>query len=74
MEKETGIQHPRSVLMTRTQELLRATSMSYREIDRALNMSPNWLSRFANGEVRDPSVNRVECLYTYLSGAPLTIG
>ena len=74
MAKESRLQHPPSVLMKRTQELLREAKVSYREIDRALNISPNWLSQFVNDEVPDPSVNRVECLYTYLNGSPLVIG
>lgn len=74
MAKESRLQHPPSVLMKRTQELLREGKVSYRDIDKALNISPNWLSLFANDEVPDPSVNRVECLYTYLSGNPLVIG
>jgi len=72
--RESRLCHPQSVLMRRTQELLREATISYREIDKATGISPNWLSLFVNNEVPDPSINRVEALYTYLNGSPLVIG
>lgn len=30
-----------------------------------------WLRKFSSGQVKDPSVNRVEELYVYLTGEPV---
>jgi hypothetical protein len=32
-----------------------------------------WLSAFARGEISEPSVNRIECLYEHLTGAKLKV-
>ena len=32
-----------------------------------------WLRKFAAGTFRNPSVNRVQFLYEYLTGKPLTV-
>lgn len=74
MAGKSRLNHPKSLFMQRTQELLKESSVSYLEIYKATNISPNWLSLFVNDVIPDPSVNRVEALYTFLSGGPLVIG
>lgn len=74
MARNVRVDHPKSLLLERTKELLCTTDKSYYEIFMATGISPHWLSFFKNNKHLDPSVNRVECLYTYLSGTPLVIG
>lgn len=74
MKPRNRVTFPQGTLMRRTRELLVQTNTPYIEICKTTNISPHWLSLFANDQIPDPSVNRVEVLYTYLTGAPLVIG
>lgn len=65
--------HEPSQLMLRTRELLNTTDKRQFEIYKDTGIQPNWLSRFAAGGIPDPSVNRIEALYNYLSGSTLTV-
>ena len=65
--------HKVGVLHTRTRELLAASTVPRLEIYKATDIPPNWLWAFENGHVPDPSVNRVECLYNFLSSTPLEV-
>jgi hypothetical protein len=63
-------------LMERTRRLLRESNRSLPEVYADLNNRGStityfWLRKFSSGEVRDPSVNRVEELHRYLTGRPL---
>lgn len=60
-------------LHARTRELLNSSGIPYLVIFQATDLSPNWLSRFACGKIVDPSVNRVQRLYEYLSEKPLGV-
>jgi hypothetical protein len=60
-------------LMQRTQQLLRDTDKTYNMILIDLGIPQNWLSLFANDRLPDPSVNRVQKLYEYLSGKTLVV-
>jgi hypothetical protein len=58
-------------LMARTQDLLvnRPRTLTFVQIQAdcpALGI--RWLQAFANGKIAEPSVNKVEMLYEYLSG------
>jgi transcriptional regulator with XRE-family HTH domain len=55
-------------LLKETMRLLKKTRLSHAEIVRATGLDAAWLSRLCNGTTRDPSVNKIETLYTYLSG------
>lgn len=61
------------VLSRKTRELLKSCGIPYPDIFKATDIPENWLSRFAAGRIDDPSVNRVEALYTYLAGTPLEL-
>lgn len=65
--------HQPSQLMLRTMQLLQTTDKRQHEIYRDTGIQPNWLSRFATGGIPDPSVNRIEALYNYLSGTTLEV-
>lgn len=56
-------------------ELLRERprSMTYKKIAEDTDIPEGWLKVFAGGNIDDPSVNRVETLYNYLSGQPLNV-
>lgn len=63
-------------LMERTFRLLKDSDESLPEIYAGLNkrgskISFYWLRKFSAGEFQDPSVNRVEELYEYLTGTPV---
>jgi len=57
--------------MTRTRELLKATDHTALAIYDATGVSPDWQARFTAGRINDPGVNRVEALYTFLTGKSL---
>lgn len=58
-------------LMERTKELLRGRDLLvvYKETD----ISYYWLRKFLDGKVLNPSVNRVQHLYEYLSGEKIAL-
>lgn len=62
---------PVGTLMNETLRLLRERSESLPEIHSATGLPFYWLRKFAGNEIRDPSVNRVQALYEYLSGREL---
>lgn len=53
---------------TETQALLASTTLAYQDITKGTNIPENWLHRFATDKIKDPSINRVECLFRFLSG------
>jgi transcriptional regulator with XRE-family HTH domain len=59
------------LLMKRTRKLLAEHDKTYPEIAAETGISIYWLLKFGSGNVRNPSVNRVEHLYEYLSGERL---
>ena len=71
MTKET----PPGDLLTRVLELLadRPRNMTYSDIALATKLPEPWIKTFAAGQIKDPSVSRVEILYTYLTGNPLNV-
>jgi hypothetical protein len=63
-------------LMERTRQLLRESGKSLPEVyadlhARGSDIGYFWLRKFSSGNVQDPSVNKVEQLYTYLTGKPI---
>ena len=43
------------------------------ELDRATGISFYWIRKFCDGTIKNPSVNRVQKLYEYLSNKTLPI-
>ena len=62
-----------SSLMLRTRQLLLSSEKSYLQIHKETRLPFDWLKKFAYGEIKNPSVNRVQTLYEYLNGAPLAL-
>lgn len=60
-------------LLARTRSLLQSTKESYLAIYDATGLNPNWLSLLSTGRMKDPSVNKVQRLYEYLSKKALTV-
>jgi hypothetical protein len=61
-------------LLSATQQLLknRPRSLTFSNINRDLpELNRVWLSRMANGRIKETDVNRVQKLYEYLTGKPL---
>ena len=58
-------------LMLETQKMLKDQDllMVYSET----GISFYWLRKFSSGEFKNPSVNRVQCLYEFLKGQPLCV-
>jgi hypothetical protein len=54
-------------LMTETLRLLKSRSETLPQIQEATGIPFYWLRKFIGGEIHDPSVNRVQKLYEYLS-------
>lgn len=66
-------------LMEKTRTLLRDSPMTIPDIHADLKVagitciSYFWLRKFSGGQVDDPSVNKVQILYEFLSGSTLTV-
>lgn len=58
-------------LMERTLQLLEKTDKTLPEIYAETGLSFYWLRKFKSREFKDPSVNRVQQLYEYLTGQQL---
>lgn len=58
-------------LLARTRELLTTTQETYLTIYARTGLHPNWLSGIASRRIRDPSVNRIQALYEYLTAQEL---
>lgn len=61
-----------------TRRLLKTHEKSLADIHAELHNSGSeitfyWLRKFSSGDIKDPSVNRVEELYKYLTGKPALI-
>lgn len=67
------VKHPQGRLVTRTRELLLATEILYLDIYKETHIPPPWLSQFAHDRIPDPGVNKIETLYTFLTGQPLEL-
>lgn len=64
-----------STLMIETQRLLlhRDRSLQLAEIAKQCNVSVEWLKMFSTGRINDPSVNKIERLYTYFTGQAVIV-
>lgn len=60
-------------LLTYTRNRLIACEQSYLQIYRETGLTPNWLSLLAQGKIAEPSVNKIQKLYEYLTGRPLEV-
>jgi hypothetical protein len=58
-------------LMRHVRALVKADSRSLPELYRDTGISFFWLQKFQAGKFANPSVNRVQFLYEYLSGKTL---
>lgn len=61
---------PPGALLTRTKLLLIERSVPYQQIASDLKdtgITYEWLTKLASGAICDPSVNRTEALFNYLS-------
>lgn len=56
-----------------TVSLLNSSGKPYTTIFLETGIVPHWLSMFATGRIANPSVNRVQFLYEYLSGKKLIL-
>jgi len=66
----------KSAIFDQPLSLMRATGLLLEGVD-LVNLSAEtaisfyWLKKFASGQFRNPSVNRVQYLYEYLTKTPL---
>lgn len=67
-KKELPFDQPLT-LMLKTIELLKTKDLI--QVSAETRISFYWLRRFLSGGFKNPSVNRVEYLYSYLSGTKL---
>ena len=63
----------KGTLMTKTIELLKADKRSLFEISQKSAIKFYWLKKFSQGEFTNPSVNRVQALYEFLTEQQLTL-
>jgi len=69
MPKDMG--EPQGTLMQRTIALMQGKDLIRLSVD--ANVNYFWLKKFSKGQVDNPSVNRVQRLYEYLSRAKLEL-
>lgn len=60
-------------LLKKTKELLGEHEGTYFDIYDGTGIQPTWLSALATGKMKNPSVNKVQRLYEFLRGQPLTV-
>ena len=60
-------------LMITTQVLLKGSQKTLPEIYKDTGIPFYWLRKFRTGEMRNPSVNRVQYLYEYLKGESIRL-
>ena len=54
-------------LLARTIELLKADTRTLRMVGQATGIPYYWLKKLSAGEISDPSVNRIQQLFEFLS-------
>lgn len=64
---------PAGSLYTRTLSLLGTCSLTLIDIHKASGLPFYWLKKFSAGEIRDPSVNKVQKLYEFLTKRKLRV-
>ena len=62
-----------STLYEQTLELLVASELTIQDIATQSGLPYDWLVSIRYDRVKNPSVNRVQILYEFLSGKPLTV-
>jgi len=60
-------------LMKKTLRLMKKDSRSLIDIHKETNLPFYWLRKFAAGEFDNPSVNRVQYLYEFLTESKLSV-
>ena len=60
-------------LHSRTLDLLKQSGIPLPEIYKETHLPYYWLKKLSSGEIRDPSVNRVQRLYEFLAGRKLEV-
>ena len=62
-------------LRDRTLELLRDRNklVTFRTIQNETKIKEDWLAKFSQGLIDNPSVNKIQTLYNYLSGHKLDL-
>lgn len=51
----------------------RPRTTTYSDVAEATGLNEAWIKQFAAGNIPNPSVNRVETLYVYLTGNALNV-
>lgn len=54
-------------------KLLKQTDKTLREIQKDTGLKEDWLTKLNQGLIDDPSVNKIQTLYNYLSGKELKL-
>lgn len=67
----TEVEEGPGSLMTETLRLLKDRNQTLPTIMVATGIPFYWLRKFSAGQIRQPSVNRIQKLYEYLSGRQL---
>ena len=60
-------------LHRKTLDLLKQSGIPLLEIYKETNLPYYWLKKFRSGEIKEPSVNRVQRLYEFLAGRELEV-
>ena len=62
-----------NTLYERTMQLLEASELSLREIAEKSGVPYDWLTAIKYDRIKNPSVNRIQALYEFLSGNSLPV-
>lgn len=66
-------QFEEGTLVKKTLELLRGEGVNLLEIYSQTDIGFHWLSQLRGGRIKNPSANRIQALYEYLSGKTLDV-
>lgn len=59
-------------LRDKTLKLLHSSKIKFRTIQDDTDIKIDWLSKFSQGLIDDPSVNKIETLYNYLTASKIS--
>lgn len=64
-----------STIRDKTLELIqnRSTKLELKDIAAATGLKKSWLSAFANGQIPDPAIGKVQTLYEYLTNTKIPV-
>ena len=70
-----GLIYMKKSLYEKTLRLIqsRPHNLTFAEISSKIDIGEDWLRKFAQGKIKNPSVNRIQTLHDFLNDKPLKV-